>query len=132
MPFFFLNSTTSCELLLPVLRPFTSGSRKVGSVIFNLLTFPFMTTTTSVRPSNIHHSLTHSVLRLNDRSIVLSKTILHTLPSSASSFNSQYSIFSLRSSSSCLRLLRCLPVKSICPHIFPSITCFRRPVLRKI
>jgi len=46
--------------------------------------------------------------------------------SSASSFNFQYLLFSLRSLSSCLRLLPRLPVTSILPSIFPSVTCFRR------
>jgi hypothetical protein len=43
----------------------------------------------------------------------------------------QYPIFSLRSSSSCLRLLPLIPVTSIPPSIFPSIACFRRQFLRK-
>jgi hypothetical protein len=47
--------------------------------------------------------------------------------SSASSFNLQYLLFSLRSSSSFLRLLPRLPVISALPYNFPSITCFRRP-----
>ena len=38
----------------------------------------------------------------------------------------------LRSSSTCLRLLPSLPVTSILPSIFPSITCFRRQFLRKV
>jgi hypothetical protein len=46
--------------------------------------------------------------------------------SSASSFNLQYRLFSLRSSSSCLRLLPRLTVISILPSSFPSITCFIR------
>jgi len=46
--------------------------------------------------------------------------------SSASSFSFRYPVSSLRSSSSCLRLLPCLPV------IFPSITCFRRQFLLKM
>jgi hypothetical protein len=39
---------------------------------------------------------------------------------------------SLRSSSNFLRLLPSLLVTSICPFIFPSITCFRRQFLRKM
>jgi hypothetical protein len=49
--------------------------------------------------------------------------VLHTVRSSASSFNFQYLLFSLRSSSSCLRLPR-LPVTYILPSNFLSITCF--------
>ena len=39
--------------------------------------------------------------------------------------------FSLRSSSACLHLLPRLPVTSILPSIFPSITCFVKQFLRK-
>ena len=56
------------------------------------------------------------------------KRVLHTVRSTASTFNFQYLLVPLRSSGSCLRLLIRLPVASI----FPSITCFRRQFLRKI
>ena len=49
-----------------------------------------------------------------------------------SSFNSQYLILSLKSSTSYLLILPRLPVTSILPSIYPSITCFRRQLLRKI
>jgi len=62
----------------------------------------------------------------------LAKRFLHIVRSRASSFNSQYPLLSLRSSSNFLRLLPCLLVTSICPFIFPSITCFRRQFLRKM
>ena len=62
----------------------------------------------------------------------IAKRFLHILRSRASSFNSQYPLLSLRSSSNCLCLLPCLLVTSICPFIFPSITCFRRQFLRKM
>jgi hypothetical protein len=52
--------------------------------------------------------------------------------SSASSFNFQYFLFSLRSSSSCLRLLPRLLIIYLLPSNFPSITCFRRQFLRKM
>jgi hypothetical protein len=52
--------------------------------------------------------------------------------SRASSFKWEYSLLSLRSSSSFLRLLPHLLVTSISPFIFPSITCFRRQFLRKM
>ena len=52
--------------------------------------------------------------------------------SRASSLNWHYSLLSLRSSSSFLRLLPRLLVTSICPFIFPSITCCRRQFLRKM
>jgi hypothetical protein len=49
----------------------------------------------------------------------------------ASYFNFQYPFVPLRSPSSCLRLLSCLPVTSI-PLILPSIMCFKRQFLRKM
>ena len=62
----------------------------------------------------------------------LPKRFLHIMRSRASSFNWQYSLLSLRSSSSFLRLLPRLLVTSICPFMFPSITCCRRQFLRKM
>ena len=62
----------------------------------------------------------------------LPKRFLHIVRSRASSFNWQYPLLFLRSSSSFLRLLPRLLVASICPFIFPSITCFRRQFLRKM
>jgi hypothetical protein len=40
--------------------------------------------------------------------------------------------FSLRSSSSCLRILTPLPITSVLPSVVPSITCFRRQFLHKM
>ena len=62
----------------------------------------------------------------------LPKRFLHIVRSRASSFNWQYPLLFLRSSSSILRLLLRLLVTSICPFIFPSITCCRRQFLRKM
>jgi hypothetical protein len=62
----------------------------------------------------------------------LPKRFLHTVRSKDSSFNWQYPLLSLRSSSSFLRLLPSLLVTSICPFIFPSVTCYRRQFLRKM
>jgi hypothetical protein len=45
--------------------------------------------------------------------------------------NFRYPLFSLRTSSSSLRLPR-LPIISILPSTFPSITCLRRQFLRKM
>jgi hypothetical protein len=52
----------------------------------------------------------------------------HTVRSSASSFNLQYSVFSLRLSSSCLLFLPRLHSTSI----LPSIMCFRRQFQHKM
>ena len=62
----------------------------------------------------------------------LPKRFLHIVRSRASSFNWQYPLLSLRSSSTFLRLLPRLLVISICLFIFPSITCRRRQFLRKM
>ena len=51
--------------------------------------------------------------------------------SSAPSFNFQYLLVFLRSSSSCLRLLPRLPISSILLSIFHSTACFRRLFLCK-
>jgi hypothetical protein len=57
---------------------------------------------------------------------------LHILRSRASSFGWEYPLLSLLSSSSFLRLLPRLPVTSIPPFIFPSITCRRMQFLRNM
>ena len=62
----------------------------------------------------------------------LPKRFLHIVRSRASSFNWQYPLLSLRSSSNFLRLLSRLLVTSICPFIFFSITCSSRQFLRKM
>ena len=54
----------------------------------------------------------------------LPKWFLHIVRSRASSFNWQYPLLSLKSSSSFLRLLPRLLVTSICPFIFPSYFIF--------
>jgi len=62
----------------------------------------------------------------------LPKRALHIVRSRASSFKWKYPLLSLRSSNSFLRLLPCLPVTSIPPCIFPSVTRCRRQFLRKM
>jgi hypothetical protein len=68
----------------------------------------------------------------DNRSTASSKRFLHLMRSRASSFKLEYPLLSQRSSSSFLRLLPRLLVTSICPYIFPSITCFKRQFLRKM
>ena len=58
----------------------------------------------------------------------LPQPVGHRVRSDASYFNSQYSLFFLRSSGSCLRLLSGLSVTSIPP----SRMCFERQFLRKM
>jgi len=85
--------------------------------------------------SSIHsfiRSFIHSAICLTRGPQPLPKPVLHTVRSSASSFNLQYPIFSLRSSSSCLRLLPRLPAISILSSICPSIMCFKRQFLSKL
>ena len=62
----------------------------------------------------------------------LPKRALHIVRSRASSFKWQHPLLSLRSSSSFLRLLPRLPVTSIPPFIFPSITRCRRQFVQKM
>jgi len=74
----------------------------------------------------------HSAVCLTTGPKPLPNRALHTVQSRASSFNCEYPLLSLRSSSSFLRLLPHLPVTSIRPFIFPSITRCRRQFLRKM
>ena len=62
----------------------------------------------------------------------LSKRALRIVRFRASSFKWEYLLLSLRSSSSFLRLLPRLPVTSIPPFIFPSITRCRRQFPHKM
>ena len=74
----------------------------------------------------------HSVVCLTTGPKPLPKRAVHIVRSRASSFKWDYPLLSLKSSSSFLRLLPCLPVTSIPPFIFPTITCCRRQFLRKM
>ena len=62
----------------------------------------------------------------------LPKRALHIVQSRASSFKWEYPLLSLRSSNSFLHLPPCLPVTSIPPCIFPSLTRCRRQFRRKM
>ena len=66
-----------------------------------------------------------------NRSIVSSKASSHSVRSSASSFNFQCPLLSLRFSTICLSLLPRLLFPSICPSIFHSIGCLRKPFSTK-
>ena len=57
---------------------------------------------------------------------------LHIVRSRASSFKWEYPLLSVQLSSSYLHLLPCLPVTSIPPFIFPSITRCTRQFLRQM
>jgi hypothetical protein len=90
----------------------------------------------SVLQQNIYLFLRNGNHSLNilpyDRSTVTSTASYPRVRSTASSFNFHYSLSSLKLSSSFLRLLPRLPVTSILPSIFPSISCFRRQFLCKM
>jgi hypothetical protein len=62
----------------------------------------------------------------------LPKRALHIVRSRASSLRCSYPLLSLRSSTSFLHLLPCLPVTYILTFVFPSISCCRRQFLRKM
>jgi len=68
------------------------------------------------------HSFVHSVVCLTTFPYPLQIRVFHRRWNTCFSFNFPYPHFSLVSSSSCLRLLPYLPVNSIPPFIFPSIT----------
>ena len=85
-----------------------------------------------VTPTSSSSSSSSSVICQTTGPKPLPKLFLHIVLSRASSFNWQYPLPSLRSSSSFLRLLPRLLVTSICPFIFPSIICFTRQFLRKM
>ena len=72
------------------------------------------------------YSFIHSIFCLTTGPKPPLKLFLHIVRSRASSFKWEYSLLSLRSSSSFLRPLPRLLVTSISPFIFPSMTCFRR------
>jgi hypothetical protein len=74
----------------------------------------------------------HLVLCLMTGPKPLPKQALHIVRSRASSFKWEYPLLCLRSSNSSLRLLPCLPVTSIPPCIFPSVTRCRRQFQRKM
>ena len=82
--------------------------------------------------SFIHSWIIHSVVCLVTGPQPLPKSVLHRVRSSPSSINFQYPLFSLRSSSSCLRLSLRLPFTPIIHYNFPSIIGFRRQFLRKM
>jgi hypothetical protein len=73
----------------------------------------------------------HFVVCLQQVHKLFSKPVLHTVRSISSSLNFQYSLFSLKSSSNCIRLLPCRPVTYFLPSIFPSKTSFKRRFLSK-
>ena len=74
----------------------------------------------------------HLAVCLTTGPMSLPKPALHIVRSRASSFKWEYPTLSLRSSSSFLRLLPRLPVTSIPPFTFPSITHCRRQFLCKM
>jgi hypothetical protein len=76
--------------------------------------------------------IVHLVVCLTTGPKPLPKRALHIVRSRASSFKREYPLLSLRSYNSFLHLLPCLPVTSIPPCIFPSVTCCRRQFLRKM
>jgi hypothetical protein len=79
----------------------------------------------------IHTFIIHLAVCLTTGPKPLPKPALHTVRSRASYFKWEYPLLSIRSSNSFLRLLPCLPVTSIPPCIFPSVTSCRRQFLLK-
>jgi hypothetical protein len=77
-------------------------------------------------------SFIHLVVCLTTGPKPLPKRALHIVRSRAFSFKWEYTLLSLKLSNSFLRLLPCLPVTSIPPCIFPSITRCRMQFLRRL
>jgi hypothetical protein len=106
-----------CQFTLLNLRPFKFGLTLFGWVITSYLSLS---------------SSSSSVICQTTGPQPLPKRFLHLMRSRASSFKLEYPLLSPRPSSNFLRLLPRLFVTSICPFIFPSITCSRRQFLRKM
>ena len=96
------------------------------------LVLPNSSTLSHKRQDFREKTFIHSVFCLTTGPEPPAKRFLHLVRSRASFFKWEYPLLSLRSSSSFLRLLPRLFVTSICPFIFPSITCYRRQFLRKM
>jgi hypothetical protein len=116
---------------------------KIGSLFYvTKIPYPFLSarlsyySTPLTRPptrlAEFIHSFIHLAVCLTTGPKCLQKRAFHRVRSSASFFRCEYPLLSLRSSSSFLRLLPRLPVTSIFPFIFLSITCRRRQFLRKM
>jgi len=92
------------------------------------------------RPTDFHvilyldnfRKFIHLVVCLTTGPKSLPMRALHIVRSRAFSFKWEYPLLSLRLSNSFIRLLPCLPVISIPPCIFPSITRCRRQFRRKM
>jgi hypothetical protein len=75
-----------------------------------------------LRKLNCCAFINHTAVCLTTGPKALPTPVLHTVRSSASSYNLQYPIFPLRPSSRCLLLLHRLPITVILRSVFPSIT----------
>ena len=101
------------------------------AILYPVVCWVYTITTALITSSSCDYYY-YSVVCLTTGPKPLPKRSLHIVRSKASPFKWEYSLLSLRSSSSFLRLLPRLLVTSISPFIFPSITCFRRQFLRKM
>jgi hypothetical protein len=80
----------------------------------------------------MRNSFIHLAFCLTTGPQPLPRRAVHIVRSRSSSFRWEYPLLSLKSSSSFPRLISPLPVSSIFPFIFPSITCCRRQFLRRM
>ena len=106
---------------------------KFKNDLLHVLPFPYLPTYSS--PQYVRQNKNRSFIQivcLTTGPKPLLKRALHIVRSRASSFKWEYPLLSLRSSSSFLHLLPCLPVTSIPPFIFPSVTRCRGQFLRKM
>ena len=96
------------------------------------LSLPYFSSLSHRRNDFLYIYILSSVICQTTSPKPLPKRFLHIVRSRASFFHWQYPLLFLRSSSSFLRLLPRLLVTSICPFIFPLITCCRRQFLHKM
>jgi len=115
------------------LRHFT-GSRNLltmCTVLLNVFRYSFSLEEIFRVLGGLVNSFIHLVVCLTTGSKPHPKRALHIVRSRASSFKWEYLLLFLRSSSSFLRLLSRLPVTSIPPFAFPSITRRRKQFYAK-
>jgi hypothetical protein len=99
-------------------------------ILCNIKSFTF--TSSLWRGKSIIHSIIHLVVSLMMGPVPLPKWALRIVQSGASSFKWEYPLLSLRSSSSFLHLLPCLPVTSLPPFNLSFNKCCRRQFLHKM
>jgi hypothetical protein len=126
-----LKQDLRCNFLCPTLMP-SAIQNNVRWYFAGLRFYLHYDVYVYNRPTIIGHPASLLVVCSATCPSSLPKRILQRVRSGTSFFNFQYPFVSVRSSSSCLRLLPRLPVTSVFPSMFPSKTCSRRQSLYDI